>query len=102
MSIKSKGRTYGRMIRRCTGLPLPISMQIGKMVAQNRNFTLSTFDLVTKIKEKFPEYFQATHYEQGCGCCIGMKYVLTGPKGVIKSSQSFDYDTIQEHYKKIQ
>ena len=27
---------------------------------------------------------------------------VTGPKGVIKSSQSFDYDTIQEHYEKIQ
>ena len=52
MSIKSKGRTYGRMIRRCTGLPLPVSMQIGKMVAQNQNGSVSTFETVMKMNTK--------------------------------------------------
>lgn len=90
MSIKSKGRTYGRKVRRCTGLPLPICMKIGKMVAQGA----SAYQFV----EKFPTYFKAEGWQCGDRCCGGTRYTLTGPKGSIEGDYGFDEEDIRKEY----
>jgi hypothetical protein len=70
MSIKSNGRRLGRMVRRITGLPLPVAMKIGKMVAQSK----SDFEMM----EKFPGIVALQkHY---CECC-GPQFILKGPRG---------------------
>lgn len=73
MTIKSQGRKLGRMIRRLTGLPLPIAMSIGKHTARHG----SAFDLI----HKYPDIITQ---EQVCECC-GYETKLTGPKGYIQA-----------------
>lgn len=72
MSIKSKGRKLGRMVRRLTGLPLPIAMKIGKMVAQDKN--------AEDIQIKFPDILTIKQYVCGDKCCSYPIYTLTGPR----------------------
>lgn len=72
MSIKSKARSCGRMLRRITGLPLPIAMKIGKCIAQGK--------LSSDIVRKFPEVISSTVYRCGDGCCSYPRYEVKGPK----------------------
>lgn len=72
MSIKSRARRLGRMIRRITGIHLPTAMKIGKLVAQGRE---------SSIKEKFPELCEVL---TKCQCC-GPTFILSGKKGSIES-----------------
>lgn len=74
MSVKSKGRRIGRMIRRATGLSLPVAMKIGKMVAQNRDGT--------EIADKCSAV-SVQHFVCGDRCCSYPIFVVTGPKGNI-------------------
>ena len=91
MSIKSKSRTLGRMIRRLTGLPLPDAMKIGKMVAQNK----PEYD----IKDKFPKIFDIHHDRSGQQCYSYSTYYLTGPKGTIEAEHSFNEMVIEKEFR---
>ena len=90
MSIKSKGRTLGRMVRRITGLPLPICMKVGKMVAQG----VCHWDL----PKKFPTHFQTQYWQCGDKCCGSTRYTLTGPKGSISDDWGFGERSITSEY----
>lgn len=72
MSIKSQGRKLGRMIRKVTGLELPIAMKLGKMVAQSKSDH--------EMMARFPDV--VSKEKNFCECC-GPQTVLTGPKGSI-------------------
>ena len=78
MSIKSEGRKVGRMIRKLTGMELPIAMKIGKRIAQSK----SEFDLV----QEFPKNVTSRYSQCGDGCCHYSVYTLVGKRNV-----SFDY-----------
>lgn len=71
MSIKSKGRKIGRMVRKVTGIKLPTAMKIGKLIAQDREFELT---------DKFPEF--CSKQKEFCECC-GPRTVLKGPRGSV-------------------
>lgn len=90
MSIKSKGRTYGRQIRKCTGLPFSVCMKIGKAVAQGM--------WCGDLTKKFPTYFKLHHWECGDKCCSGTSYTLTGPKGSINGQYGFSEEDIRKEY----
>jgi hypothetical protein len=86
MSVKSKGRRLGRMVRRVTGIPLPVAMSIGKRVAQGKG----DYELI----EKFPQYFSKE--SRGCTCC-GPETTLKGPRGSIVG-YAFGEHTIVKEY----
>ncbi len=90
MSVKSKGRRLGRMIRRITGLPLPTCMGIGKMVAQGKD----EYD----IEQKFPAHFTRSMWRCGDGCCSGSKFALKGPRGTIDAEYGFGERDITYEY----
>jgi propanediol utilization protein len=74
MSIKSEGRRLGRNIRRITGIPLPVSLRMGKMIAQDKHFS--------EFKEKFPD--NVIHDTSFCGpgkCCVYSTITFVGPRG---------------------
>ncbi len=70
MSIKSKGRKLGRQVRKETGLPFPIAMRAGKLLARNRMWELSQH-----------ETFQSIPFDCGLECCGPSHYAIVGPKG---------------------
>jgi len=88
MSVKSKGRALGRMIRRVTGLPLPTCMRIGKLVAQ----CTPEFH----IMQKFPGVI--TSREAGCECCSHNIYSVKGPKGTLECEYGLWEDRITKEY----
>lgn len=71
MSIKSQARKIGRMVRKVTGIKLPVAMKMGKLIAQGKEF-----DLVNK----FPEF--VSKQTEFCDCC-GPQTVLRGPRGSV-------------------
>lgn len=90
MSIKSKGRRIGRMIRTITGSPFPICMKIGKMVAQG------VYE--ADISNKFPDVFTSTRFECGDGCCSGPRYSIAGPRGSICADYLLGESAIEKEY----
>lgn len=91
MSVKSKSRTLGRMIRRVTGVPLPICMGIGKMVVQCK--------YEGDIVEKFPEVVKREHFTCGDRCCSYEKYQIVGPKGILHADYRLSVENITKEYK---
>ena len=89
--IKSKGRSIGRVIRRATGIPLPIAMRIGRMIAQDR--------YVGDIEARFPEVLSSTVYTCGDKCCSYPKFLLKGPKGVIQTEYELTETRIRDYVK---
>ncbi len=90
MTIKSRGRSLGRIIRRLSGLPLPIAMKLGKMVAQEKT--------ESEMAEKFPDFFSMRTYRCGDGCCVYPIYTLKGKRGPFDFEYSFGEGIIQKEY----
>lgn len=82
--------TEDDMVRRITGLPLPICMKVGKLAAQGTY----AGDFVAKL----PTYFKAEGWQCGDRCCGGTRYTLTGPKGSIESDYGFHEEDITKEY----
>lgn len=72
MSIKSKGRRIGRMIRRLTGLELPIAMKIGKMISQKK--------LESEMVARFPGVMESYIHNCADGCCSYPVYTIKGKR----------------------
>lgn len=89
MSVKSKGRKLGRMLRQVTGLPLPVCMKVGKMVAQGK----SEYD----IERKFPETFKIGS-NSSCECCSYPTFTMEGPKGSVEGNYYFSAACIEKEY----
>lgn len=72
MNRKLLSRKLGKLIRRETGIPLPIAMRMGKLFARARDWEIES-------KENLKPYVSAIL--SNCDCCgsIGMKIV--GKKG---------------------
>ena len=68
-TLKAQGRTLGKLIRRETGLPLPIAMRAAKLIVRGRQWDISD-------EIRLPRWF-------GCGpdCCGFAGYKLVGPRG---------------------
>lgn len=90
MSIKSKGRKIGRMIRRMTGLHLITCMHIGKMVAQGKP--------ETDIQKKYSDIFTSHLYRCGDQCCAYTVYTLKGSKGHVSCDYSFSENALVKEY----
>jgi hypothetical protein len=71
-TLKAQGRTLGKLIRKETGLALPLAMRAAKLIVRGREWDISS-------ELRFPRYF-------GCGpeCCGFEGWVLRGPKGDYK------------------
>lgn len=93
MSIKSKSRKIGRMIRRITGIHLTTAMKIGKMVAQNKS--------EYEIMAKHPDLFQIKLDRCGDGCCSWSSHILRGPKSNIESRYTFNESDIVFEYNQM-
>lgn len=74
MTIKSKSRQVGRMIRQMTGLCLPVAQKLGKAIVQEK----TTSDILTK----FP---MVKKRESGCDCCGTDIFTIEGPKGALQT-----------------
>lgn len=85
MSVKSKARGLGRMIRRLTGLELPIAMKLGKKIIQGKD----TSDLI-------PIFPDIVSFIPGCSCC-GRQSQIKGPKGSIEGFASLDNLIVREY-----
>lgn len=68
-TFKSQGRKLGKLIRKETGLPLPIAMRAAKLIVRGR-----VWDIVSE--HRVPRFFDC-----GPDCCGFKGYVLSGPKG---------------------
>lgn len=83
MSIKSKGRKLGRLIRRLTGIKFPIAMKIGKMIAQDKSGQ--------EMVKSFPQHLEFVSAQHGdCLCCSGLYDIrVKGPKGSVIGEGSY-------------
>ena len=90
MSIKSKTRVMGRMLRRATGLSLPVCMQIGKMVVQGKP--------EYEIMAKHPTIFFTRYFQCGDKCCNYPIYTLKGKTQHIITEYSFSAQNITKEY----
>lgn len=76
MSVKSEARTFGRMIRRATGVPFTVSMRMGKKVAQHAG--------PIELEENFKDYVTVRALST-CDCCTSEYLaVVTGSKGKVE------------------
>jgi hypothetical protein len=92
MSIKSEARSLGRMIRRVTGLKLPVAMALGKMVAQDK-----TGD---EMNKKFPAQVEFKSRDTDCPCCSSeMETTIRGPRGFIVGGYQITKATITKEFR---
>lgn len=92
MTIKSKSRSCGRMIRSLTGMPFAIAMRLGRMIVQKR--------LDYDIRVKFPDHFKCEVTNCGDGCCSYLDFVLIGERSV-KFSEGVTFEDIQAKFSQI-
>lgn len=74
-STKSRVRRMGRNIRRATGAPLPIAMQIAKILEKSGSRALN-----------YSGFSSHLEYRDLCGdpgCCGSEVYAISGPKGIL-------------------
>lgn len=81
MSIKSKGRTKGREIRRATGLPFGVSMRAGKLLVRGRGFDIIHRTASEGKTDPFAGIVHTVQFDCGAECCGIHYHKLVGPKG---------------------
>lgn len=69
MSLKSKTRSLGRIIREKTGVKLPIAMRVAHLIVRDR-----AWDIPSELLTAIPFWC-------GWDCCGNEYYALVGPKG---------------------
>jgi hypothetical protein len=72
-TLKKRGRDLGKIIRRETGVPLPVAMQAGKLLVRDRRY-----DIIYDGKSIFAGYTRSVVY---CECCGPDHHLLVGPRG---------------------
>jgi len=75
MNRKVMSRKLGKLIRRETGIPLPVAMRMGKLFARFRDWELESNDAMRP-------YLQSIY--SGCTCCGVIGMMIKGKKGSIE------------------
>jgi hypothetical protein len=78
-TLKKQSRTIGKLIRKATGLPLPVCMRAGHKVVRGEGLEVKNASWASEhVKEEIRRC--------GDGCCVEWDVFLVGPKGMFKVS----------------
>ncbi len=85
-TVKKRARNRGKVIRRETGLPLPVCMRAAKLIERGRGCDiiygiLNTETNVRAFAPIFEGVVKANYFSCGAECCGSNGYKLKGPRG---------------------
>lgn len=90
MSIKSEGRTIGRLIRKLTGLSLPIAQKLGRGIAQGKT---------TELESKFSNSFKIRREVCENKCCAYSIFTVIGPNNHVECEYYISVEKLSQEMK---